>query len=338
MESDRVAQAEQTETFHTPPTYGMRPGAEKFPLMMHIVMAYPCNAKCPSCPFTETNSNIRALHREEDTNFIPMDVFKRTADECGKHGALMRLTGGGEPMLHPKFMEMVLYAKRAGAGVGLITNGSRLTPDRVERMLKAGVDCIEVSIDAADKETYKIVRPGLDWDNVLGYLKHAVKRRNEMGYTSRIIVSVIDQVTTHDQMDKIKAFWEGIVDYVIIRKYLTWDTSPKERAGDATPFLGDKTPCPFPFERFLVDVQGTFRLCGYDIWGKEDFGDIRKNSIEAMWNSEKMVWWRKQMLEGNFDAIPMCRDCSDRKYRSWNFNYLKTLEGAEKKRQEAVRG
>lgn len=324
------------EEGHVPEHFGMRPGAEQFPLMVHVVMAYPCNAKCPSCPFTETNSTIRLQHRQEDTNWIPEDVFKKTADECGKHGALMRLTGGGEPMLHPRFMELVEYAKSVGAGVGLITNGSRLTPDWVERMLKAKVDCIEVSIDAADKETYKIVRAGLDWDNVLQYIKDAVALRNRMQAKTRIIVSVIDQVTTHDQIDSIKSFWDAIVDYVIVRKYLTWELSPKERAGDTTAFLGDKTPCPFPFERFLVDIQGTMRLCGYDITGREDFGDARKDTIEAMWNSEKMQWWRKQMLEGNFDAIPMCRDCEDRKYRSWNYNYLKTLAGAEQKRQERV--
>ena len=39
--------------------YGLRPGAEEFPLMVVIAVIYPCNFGCPMCPYTDGNSEIR---------------------------------------------------------------------------------------------------------------------------------------------------------------------------------------------------------------------------------------------------------------------------------------
>ncbi len=36
--------------------YGLRPGAEEFPLMVVIAVIYPCNFGCPMCPYTDGNS------------------------------------------------------------------------------------------------------------------------------------------------------------------------------------------------------------------------------------------------------------------------------------------
>ena len=71
--------------------------------------------------------------------------------KSGPHGAYLRISGGGEPMLHPQATELLVYAKSNGCKIGLITNGSlfdeensrallngRCRPDRVlSRRLRA---------------------------------------------------------------------------------------------------------------------------------------------------------------------------------------------------------
>ena len=42
-----------------PRRYGLRPGAEEFPLMTVISIIYPCNFGCPFCPYTDENSDLR---------------------------------------------------------------------------------------------------------------------------------------------------------------------------------------------------------------------------------------------------------------------------------------
>jgi len=97
--------------------YGLRPGAEQFPLMVVISIIYPCNFGCPMCPYTDSNSELRRFYHEHQADLMPVPLWQKMADECGEYGAWMRCTGGGEPFLHPQMVEMVEYAKTKGARV-----------------------------------------------------------------------------------------------------------------------------------------------------------------------------------------------------------------------------
>ncbi len=108
--------------------YGMRRGAEEFPLMVVISIIYPCNFGCPNCPYTDGNSEIRQFYHEHKGDLIPTELWRKMADEIGPYGAWMRCTGGGEPMLHPAMVDMVEYAKHRGARIWMNTNGSMFGP------------------------------------------------------------------------------------------------------------------------------------------------------------------------------------------------------------------
>jgi MoaA/NifB/PqqE/SkfB family radical SAM enzyme len=131
---------------HTQDRYGMRKEAEEFPMMCVLSFVYVCNAHCPNCPYTK--SKIRDTYR--DRPLMGEDTFKIIADQCGEYGTWLRISGGGEPMLHPRAIELIEYGKKAGAKVGLITNGSRFTEEGTRRLLEARVDMIEFSVDSGD--------------------------------------------------------------------------------------------------------------------------------------------------------------------------------------------
>ena len=76
--------------------YGLRPGAEEFPLMVVISIIYPCNYGCPMCPYTDSNSELRRYYKEHDGDLISSDLWNKMAEECGTYGAWMRCTGGGD--------------------------------------------------------------------------------------------------------------------------------------------------------------------------------------------------------------------------------------------------
>src|SRR5258708_36869090 len=94
--------------------YGLRHGAEEFPLMIILSIIYPCNFGCPMCPYTDGNSELRQFYHAHDGDLMPVPLWEKMADECGECGAWMRCTGGGERMLHPKMVEMVQYPKAKG--------------------------------------------------------------------------------------------------------------------------------------------------------------------------------------------------------------------------------
>jgi MoaA/NifB/PqqE/SkfB family radical SAM enzyme len=75
--------------------------------------------------------------------------------------------GFGEPLFHPKIIEMVRQAKGIGARVEMITNGTLLTADVSWRLLAAGIDMLWVSLDGTTPESYSDIRLGAELHRVI---------------------------------------------------------------------------------------------------------------------------------------------------------------------------
>jgi radical SAM protein with 4Fe4S-binding SPASM domain len=319
----------KTEIVHTQEKYHLREDAKEFPMMIVLSFVYVCNAKCPNCPYN--NSDIRSEYR--DAKVMPEHIFRLIADESGPYGAYLRLSGGGEPMLHPQAVELMVYAKSRGANIGLITNGSRFTEQNLTALIGAGVDVIEFSVDAPDEETYSRVRPGLDWKTLNRNIRLAVKIRERLRGNTKIIASVINQKGVDVQA--AEDYLSKIVDKVQIRKYLTWGYN-EDRSADPTPYLPpeERIPCPWLFERLNVDSRGDVTFCGEDIAFKERFANVKERSIKEIWNGPEFRYFREKHLSGKGCEIPICSRCPDWQYRSWQYNYWKILRDAEKARRK----
>jgi len=318
-------------------TYGLRSQAEEYPMMLVLSFAYPCNALCPHCPYT--NSNIRKEYK--DAPYMSDKVFKRIADESGPYGAYLRISGGGEPMLHPNATDLLVYAKKKGCKIGLITNGSRFDDSNLKKLIDSGVDLIEFSVDADNEKDYAIYRKGLDWGILITNFKKAISYRNKTKSSSKIIVSAVNQVGV--DINKIENFWvnDHGADYIIKRKFLTWGNNTEmdnSKSADKKAYLNvEQTPCPFIFERLNIDSRGNIMVCGYDISANTSMGNVLKKSIKEVWKGEGFEYYRNKHLSNKGADISICKTCPDWKYRSWNHNYWKVVKNAEINRFEKIK-
>ena len=333
--------------------YGLRVGAEEFPLQVIISIIYPCNFGCPYCPYTDGNSELRKFYRQNKADLLPVELWQKMADECGIYGAWMRCTGGGEPMLHPQMVDMIEYAKAKGARIWLNTNGSVLGPSakmrqKLQRIIQANIDLIEFSMDAGDAETYAKVRPPRGgeprnpaqwWNNHLDNVRTALEYRKEFKSPTRIVVSIIQQQAIEDKLEDAIRFWlnEIGVDDVITRKFLTWDDNTSmDFDSSLDPHLyadlplGKKEPCVWPFERLNVDTLGRIALCGQDISFSTSnlFPTLWESSIQEIWQGERFNWYRRMHLEGRGSEVAPCRGCSAwlAGVRNWEHGWLKVLK------------
>ncbi len=314
---------------HVADNYGIRESAKEFPMMVVLSFIYLCNAGCPNCPYN--NSDIRDTYK--DAMIMPKDIFKRIADECGGYGAYLRLSGGGEPMLHPQAVELSLYAKDKGCKLGIISNGSVSNEKKVRPLIENNIDVLEFSVDAGNEQEYSLARPGLNWDILLKNVKAVRKIRDELNSETKIVCSIINQEGI--DIDRAVALWENIVDKVQVRKFLTWGYNDNNSADD-TPYLqpADRVPCPWLFERLNIDSRGDVTLCGEDIAFAEKFTNITERSIKDIWNGPEFAEWRHKHLERRGDEIKICSACPDWQYRSWQYNYWKIVRDADAKRQQ----
>lgn len=323
--------AKNTEPVATP-NFGIREQAQQFPMMLVLSFVYPCNAECPHCPYT--NSNIRDDYKEHP--FMSEQIFKQIADESGAYGAYLRVSGGGEPMMHPQAVALLTYAKKVGCKIGLITNGSCFTEAKTKALLEANIDMIEFSVDACDEEAYKIVRKGLKWSRLLRNVRRFIEMRNKLKSSTKIIASGVNQKEV--DIDTVEKFWrdEIGVDNFIKRKFLTWGTNTEldeTRSADTTPYLDvETTPCPFIFERLNIDSRGNVMVCGYDIAANTSMGIVGEQSIRDIWLGDKFNHYREKHLAGKGGEMSLCASCPDWKYRSWTHNYWKVVKNAEENR------
>ena len=76
-------------------------------------------------------------------------MFRRI-DHLGRLGTSVITISGGEPLLHPDLDQVIERIRSTGAIAGMITNGYLLMPDRIERLNRAGLDHMQISIDNID--------------------------------------------------------------------------------------------------------------------------------------------------------------------------------------------
>jgi MoaA/NifB/PqqE/SkfB family radical SAM enzyme len=339
----------QTQDKHA----GLRQAALDFPMMLVISIIYPCNFGCPMCPYTDGNSEIRRFYKERSAELFPQELWNKIALEAGPHEAWMRCTGGGEPMLHPKMVDMIEYAKQQGCRVWMNTNGSLLGPHpkgraKLERLIRAGIDLIEFSMDAADFDTYSKVRPPRGgaprdprgwFENHVSNIRAALELRKQHLQPTRVVVSIIRQELIEGKLDEAIGFYlqDVGVDDVITRKFLTWDdntTISTDHALDRHLYAQlpteKKEPCVWPFERLNVDTLGRVALCGQDVSFRtaEQFPSLWEHSVRDVWRGEMFDWYRRMHLEGRGAEAWPCRNCSAwfAGVRDWEHGWLKVLK------------
>ena len=126
--------------------------------LFQIEPTLQCGLSCVMCPWTELRPG--SGHMEWET-------FSRIREYLPQTEAV-DLTGGGEPLKQPHLPEMVRAAKEAGCQVGFSTNGVHLTEMMAQELMRAGLDWVSFSVDAATAELYESIRLGASFNQVTG--------------------------------------------------------------------------------------------------------------------------------------------------------------------------
>ena len=107
---------------------------------------------------------------------MSIELFTKIVDECAALGIThVRMHNYGEPFLDRQLVEKVRYAKQKGIQeVGMISNGSLITETVARGMIEAGLDAINISVDASGKEVFESTRIGLNYDKVIANIERLV--------------------------------------------------------------------------------------------------------------------------------------------------------------------
>ncbi|HXW89777.1 MAG TPA: radical SAM protein [Terriglobales bacterium] len=106
------------------------------PLLAHIIPIRRCNLACTYCNEYDAFSQP-----------VPTATMFARLDKLAQLGTSVVTISGGEPLLHPELDQIIRRIRSHGMIAGLITNGYLLVPERVERLNRAGLEWLQISID-----------------------------------------------------------------------------------------------------------------------------------------------------------------------------------------------
>lgn len=122
----------------------------------------------------------------------------------------VELQGEGESLLHPRFFDMLAALRERQIRVSFITNGSLLSPDKVDRLLTLGVEKIAVSIESADADAFREIRGG-KLEKVIRNVRHLIEERNRRGLDRPVVgFSVTVLQRTKDARSGIYALYRDL--------------------------------------------------------------------------------------------------------------------------------
>jgi len=276
-----------------------------FPLILNIEPTNRCNLRCVYCPRTKAKKGIGDMHWE---------LYTKIIDEASHYKPLIMLNfhKDGESFLHPRFLDMIKYArdKKVAKTIHLNTNAICWSENVIAGILKSGLDDITVSLDAARPETYKRHKGFNYLEKVEKNVKLFFKMREQLG-TAKPFVKVkmmdFDEIPP-GEIDEFYKKWENIADLVQITGIHNWSGAISGlKVTDETSQV--RYPCVIMWYSLVVNWNGEVTVCSVD-WDTEiNVGDANRQTLHEIWNGSKIRDARSSQIEGEYGKYAVCKDC-----------------------------
>jgi MoaA/NifB/PqqE/SkfB family radical SAM enzyme len=143
-------------------------GALGAPLYLAWQLTNECNFACLHC--IEESGPGRAFKDELDDTQV-FEVLRQAIELDVPYISL----SGGEPMVHPRFFDLVAFAAARGTQLKIETNGQYLTEEACRRLKALDVKSVQVSMDGASRATFNKMRVRGDFDEVVQGIRNLVE-------------------------------------------------------------------------------------------------------------------------------------------------------------------
>lgn len=275
-----------------------------FPLLINIETSSVCNLKCIHCP--PQLNEFKSERRKH--NFIDLSIFNKIMDEIDRHGKRsISLHKDGEPLIHPQISSILNRVKKnKDHKVYITTNGHYLTEENIKLILENRIDIINLSIGAATKEFYEMVR-GKRFERVISNIHNFLEAIEESEWKPRVLVQIINLKEINEidsQIESFKEYWQNYDVELAVWDKLNWGVF------DNDSHFKFRYPCYSLWESFNINSNNNVTACCMD-WKQELlFGNISEQSIEDIWKGKEIDTLRKIHIEGKEDEVPACKKCN----------------------------
>ena len=236
-----------------------------------------CNRRCKFCPRVDEK-----IFKNENKH-LSFSAFKKLIDELSNNDYSGRISFSGfcEPLMTKNLEEYIQYGREEcpDMTIELVTNGDLLDESRVVSLFSAGLNNIRISLYDGPEQILKF---------------NSIAQK--MGYDEKKVILRERYLTAEESFGLTISNRGGS----LILKDGPLDIKPLENPLSQ--------PCYYPFYKMLVEYDGNVLICSNDWLKWLIVGNINKDNIFDIWDSEKFTLLRKKMITSDRHILP-CRYC-----------------------------
>jgi radical SAM protein with 4Fe4S-binding SPASM domain len=274
----------------------------KSPVQVRVENTSLCNARCKICPREK-------LTRPMGT--MSLEVFRSIVDQFDPSTLKdLHLQGFGEPLLDKHFVQKIRYAREKLPHTRLffVTNASLLRGDLAGDIIQSGVDKIKVSFYGVSPAEYEDIHRGLKYERTRRNILDFIRLKKEL--RSRKPILSVKYIGPFRNYARFMIQWLGRtkVEFSHLHNYSTGRSYNPQRQHE-------KVLCPM-ISRPIMQIlwNGDVVPCCYDFNGEFIIGNVLKDGVKAVWESERYNRLRQINRENKITSIPLCRNCDKVKH------------------------
>lgn len=266
-----------------------------------------CNQACYFCP-------VSIAPRED--YFMPTELYERIVGELAAWRDTIEavfMINYNEPTADRRFVEQVRAIRAAGLPPAVLTNGTGLTPQRIDALIEmGGLRYLSINLSTLDRERYTKERGGDHLEMVLRYLDYAKDKpvaeqmdmvvlgtgdenhRRDFQEISQRFAGSRFQMKSYEVMDRAGYLQIGLKPALPLQRLCGCDN------------IGSR-----PLQHLHITPRGQCVLCCEDYDAKYVVGDLTRESVREVLTGPtlaRMRRWVYGIEESPRDFI--CRGCS----------------------------
>jgi radical SAM protein with 4Fe4S-binding SPASM domain len=259
-----------------------------FPKYVQVEPTNYCNLSCPRCP---------TRHMTYPKGMMEQEVFTAIVNECVGQNTVIKLFFLGEPLLHPDFDAMLIYAATHKVPVCVVTNGLLLTERQIKILIRYAFS-VGISIDGTDALSYKKIRPNGNYMQLRRNVE-TIYRLKE--YDNICLTTILPDKGHNEYFTKFLNEWKKIKGVKITGLQLqhhekSW--KPPERT-----YI-----CPDGLNSLIIRWDGKITYCCGDINGETVLGTILKDKLADVWNGKRLKAIHSEIYKSKYDSYA-CKKC-----------------------------
>ena len=292
----------------------------KLPLQQpYVLLVDPCNLcnlRCQWCPSGYDNL-IKESGRVQKV--MDFSLFTKMIDQLEVFGEpirVLRMYKEGEPLLNPDFAQMVEYAKKSGyvRRIDTTTNGVLLRPELNRKLVKAGLNQINISVNGvSDEQIYRNTGRKVSFKE---YVEGIRDLYNNRGDCTVYVKSIKDILSEDEQKIFFDTFGE-ISDRIFLERLSpAWPCFDfdecdymYEEVGNYGQNVESRQVCPYLFYVMVINSDGSVSTCVGDWKHHQLVGNINNETIGQIWGGAELIKYQLGHLHNDKRQMEMCKNC-----------------------------